>query len=83
MKFGYFYNTTNWDHKPYNQLSDETSMEPCKNPLMDGCWYYGKHKAKLEVKLFFILLHISYLIKNFNNFFGAFSAYVMFVIIFL
>ena len=24
MKFGYFCNTTNWDHKPYNQLLDET-----------------------------------------------------------
>ena len=23
MKFGYFCNTTNWDHKPYNQLLDE------------------------------------------------------------
>ena len=24
MKFGYFCNTTNWDHKPYSQLLDET-----------------------------------------------------------
>ena len=24
MKFGYFCNTTNWDHKPYNQLLNET-----------------------------------------------------------
>jgi len=24
MKFGYFCNTTNWNHKPYNQLLDET-----------------------------------------------------------
>ena len=23
MKFGYFCNTTNWDHKPYHQLLDE------------------------------------------------------------
>ena len=23
MKFGYFCNTTNWNHKPYNQLLDE------------------------------------------------------------
>ena len=24
MKFGYFCNTTNWNHKPYNQLLNET-----------------------------------------------------------
>ena len=24
MKFGYFCNTTNWTHKPYHQLLDET-----------------------------------------------------------
>jgi len=24
MKFGYFCNTTNWDHKPYDKLLDET-----------------------------------------------------------
>ena len=24
MKFGYFCNTTNWKHKPYDQLLDET-----------------------------------------------------------
>ena len=24
MKFGYFCNTTNWNHKPYNQLLEET-----------------------------------------------------------
>ena len=24
MKFGYFCNTTNWDHKPYDQLLNET-----------------------------------------------------------
>ena len=24
MKFGYFCNTTNWKHKPYEQLLDET-----------------------------------------------------------
>ena len=25
MKFGYFCNTTNWTHKPYHQLLDETN----------------------------------------------------------
>ena len=24
MKFGYFCNTTNWTHKPYDRLLDET-----------------------------------------------------------
>ena len=24
MKFGYFCNTTNWTHKPYDKLLDET-----------------------------------------------------------
>ena len=24
MKFGYFCNTTNWTHKPYHELLDET-----------------------------------------------------------
>ena len=24
MKFGYFCNTTNWTHKPYDQLLEET-----------------------------------------------------------
>ena len=24
MKFGYFCNTTNWNHKPYDQLLNET-----------------------------------------------------------
>jgi hypothetical protein len=24
MKFGYFYNLTNWDHRPYQELIDET-----------------------------------------------------------
>ena len=27
MKFGYFCNTTNWTHKPYDKLLDETSLE--------------------------------------------------------
>jgi len=26
MKFGYFCNTTNWTHKPYHKLLDETKQ---------------------------------------------------------
>ena len=45
MKFGYFCNTTNWDHKPYNQLLDETKeiTTYCDENNWDSIWYTEHH----------------------------------------
>ena len=45
MKFGYFCNTTNWDHKPYTQLLDETKeiTEYCDENDWDSIWYTEHH----------------------------------------
>ena len=45
MKFGYFCNTTNWDHKPYTQLLDETKeiTEYCDKNDWDSIWYTEHH----------------------------------------
>ena len=41
MKFGYFCNTTNWTHKPYYKLLDETReiTEYCDQNKWDSIWY--------------------------------------------
>ena len=45
MKFGYFCNTTNWDHKPYKQLLDETKeiTTYCDENNWDSIWYTEHH----------------------------------------
>ena len=45
MKFGYFCNTTNWDHKPYKQLLDETKeiTTYCDKNNWDSIWYTEHH----------------------------------------
>ena len=45
MKFGYFCNTTNWDHKPYNQLLDETQeiTTYCDENNWNSIWYTEHH----------------------------------------
>ena len=45
MKFGYFCNTTNWNHKPYNQLLDETKEITtfCDQNNWDSIWYTEHH----------------------------------------
>jgi len=41
MKFGYFCNTTNWNHKPYNQLLDEVKeiTTYCDQNDWESIWY--------------------------------------------
>ena len=45
MKFGYFCNTTNWNHKPYDKLLDETReiTEYCDKSKWDSIWYTEHH----------------------------------------
>jgi alkanesulfonate monooxygenase SsuD/methylene tetrahydromethanopterin reductase-like flavin-dependent oxidoreductase (luciferase family) len=45
MKFGYFCNTTNWTHKPYDKLLDETReiTEYCDQRKWDSIWYTEHH----------------------------------------
>ena len=45
MKFGYFCNTTNWTHKPYYELLDETKeiTEYCDQNDWDSIWYTEHH----------------------------------------
>src|SRR6056300_902295 len=45
MKFGYFCNTTNWNHKPYSQLLDETKeiTTYCDQNNWDSIWYTEHH----------------------------------------
>ena len=45
MKFGYFCNTTNWTHKPYDKLLDETReiTEYCDKSKWDSIWYTEHH----------------------------------------
>ena len=45
MKFGYFCNTTNWDHKPYKQLLDETKeiTTYCDENNWNSIWYTEHH----------------------------------------
>jgi alkanesulfonate monooxygenase SsuD/methylene tetrahydromethanopterin reductase-like flavin-dependent oxidoreductase (luciferase family) len=45
MKFGYFCNTTNWTHKPYDKLLDETReiTEYCDQTKWDSIWYTEHH----------------------------------------
>ena len=45
MKFGYFCNTTNWTHKPYDKLLDETReiTEYCDQNKWDSIWYTEHH----------------------------------------
>ena len=45
MKFGYFCNTTNWTHKPYDRLLDETReiTEYCDKSKWDSIWYTEHH----------------------------------------
>ena len=45
MKFGYFCNSTNWTHKPYDKLLDETReiTEYCDQSKWDSIWYTEHH----------------------------------------
>jgi len=45
MKFGYFCNTTNWTHKPYHQLLDETKeiSEYCDQNKWNSIWFTEHH----------------------------------------
>ena len=45
MKFGYFCNTTNWNHKPYHQLLDETKeiTEFCDQNKWNSIWFTEHH----------------------------------------
>ena len=45
MKFGYFCNTTNWKHKPYNQLLDEAREISiyCDENDWDSIWFTEHH----------------------------------------
>ena len=45
MKFGYFCNTTNWTHKPYDKLLDETRdiTQYCDQNKWDSIWYTEHH----------------------------------------
>ena len=45
MKFGYFCNTTNWTHKPYDRLLDETReiTEYCDQSKWNSIWYTEHH----------------------------------------
>ena len=60
MKFGYFCNTTNWTHKPYYQLLDETKeiTEYCdKNNYQENEFvYYGLFNNRYEYKFTRILV---------------------------
>ena len=45
MKFGYFCNTTNWKHKPFNQLLDEAREISvfCDENNWDSIWFTEHH----------------------------------------
>ena len=45
MKFGYFCNTTNWNHKPYNQLLDEIREIAifCDQNKWNSIWFTEHH----------------------------------------
>ena len=45
MKFGYFCNTTNWNHKPYDKLLEETKEITifCDKNNWDSIWYTEHH----------------------------------------
>ena len=45
MKFGYFCNTTNWKHKPYETLLEETRQitNYCDENSWDSIWYTEHH----------------------------------------
>ena len=45
MKFGYFCNTTNWTHKPFHELLDETRKiaEYCDQNKWDSIWFTEHH----------------------------------------
>ena len=50
MKFGYFCNTTNWTHKPYDKLLDETReiTEYCDQNKWNSIWYTEHSVDKSE-----------------------------------
>ena len=45
MKFGYFANLTNWDHRPYTQVLDETReiAQYCDSTEWDSIWLTEHH----------------------------------------
>ena len=45
MKFGYFCNTTNWTHKPFHELLDETReiAEYCDQNKWNSIWFTEHH----------------------------------------
>ena len=45
MKFGYFCNTTNWKHKPFNQLLEEAREISvfCDENNWDSIWFTEHH----------------------------------------
>ncbi len=57
MKFGYFCNTTNWTHKPYHQLLDETKeiSEYCDQNKWNSIWFTEHHFNHEGMEL--VLIH--------------------------
>ena len=53
MKFGYFCNTTNWKHKPYETLLEETRQitNYCDENSWDSIWYTEHHLTMKEWSL--------------------------------
>ena len=53
MKFGYFCNTTNWTHKPYDKLLDETKeiTEYCDQNNWNSIWFTEHHLIMKEWSL--------------------------------
>ena len=47
MKFGYFCNTTNWTHKPYHQLLDETRE---RQASIDGIVWQIRNVCSLSLQ---------------------------------
>ena len=52
MKFGYFCNTTNWTHKPYHKLLDETKQitEYCDQNNWNSIWFTEHHFPSQKMK---------------------------------
>ena len=57
MKFGYFCNTTNWNHKPYDKLLDEARdiATYCDQNNWNSIWYTEHHLIMKEWNVALIL----------------------------
>ena len=62
MKFGYFCNTTNWDHKPYNQLSDETRDGALQKSINGWMLMLRQTQSKIRSEIVFHI--ITYFLFN-------------------